>query len=98
MLQIELRALPGSLSFASLPKSVRYSFLSFLRRVVLPVLLHPTRAGCLNCSCESPWYWFLLGNSGLALAARGQNDLPRQYVNHAAKKITARLQRAFPHL
>src|SRR5438132_14190156 len=27
---------------------------------------------CLKCSFESPLYWFLLGNSGLALAARGQ--------------------------
>src|SRR5229473_4869709 len=78
MLQICLRALPESLSFASLPKGLRRSFLSALRRVFLLVLLHPTRAGCLNCSFESPLYWFLLGNTGLALAARGQNYLPRQ--------------------
>src|SRR5882672_6265740 len=78
MLQICLRALPESLSFASLPKGLRHSFLSALRRVFLLVLLHPTRAGCLNCSFESPLYWFLLGNTGLALAARGQNYLPRQ--------------------
>ncbi len=37
MLQICLRALPESLSFAFLPKGVRHSFLSALRQVVLLV-------------------------------------------------------------
>ena len=57
MLQIDLRGLPDSLSFASLPKSLFHSFLNLLRRVFLLVLLHPTRAGCLNCSFVSP-LWF----------------------------------------
>src|ERR1700738_4601041 len=78
MLRIDLQALPDSLPFATLPKSLLFSFLGFLQQVFLLVLLHPTRAGCLNCSCESPLYWFLLGNTGLAQAAGGQNDLPRQ--------------------
>src|SRR5260370_15701777 len=69
MTQIDLRALPDSLSFASLPKTVRHSFLNSLRQVFLLVLLHPTRAGCLKCSFESPLYWFLLGNNDLAPAA-----------------------------
>src|SRR5439155_19942242 len=64
MLQIDLRALSGSLSFACLPKSLLQSFLNSLRQVFLLVLLHPTRAGSLNCSFESPFtislQWFVL--------------------------------------
>src|SRR6266481_7153620 len=64
MPQIDLRDLPDSLFFASLPKSVRHSFLNSLRQVFLLVLLHPTRAGSLNCSFESPFtislQWFVL--------------------------------------
>src|SRR6266446_9422452 len=58
MPQIDLRDLPDSLFFASLPKSVRHSFLNSLRQGFPLVLLHPTRAGCLKCSFGSPLYWF----------------------------------------
>src|SRR6201993_512211 len=85
MPQIDRQDLPDSLFFASLPKSVRHSFLNFLRQVFLLVLLHPTRAGSLNCSFESPYVVrfrllhsvSLLGR-GLAPAAGGRNELPRQ--------------------
>jgi hypothetical protein len=36
-----------------------FSFLGFLQQVFLLVLLHPTRAGCLNCSFESPFAFSL---------------------------------------
>src|SRR5438445_13848327 len=55
MPQIDLQALPDSLSFATLPKSLLHSFVDVLRQVFLLVLLHPTRAGCLNGSFESPF-------------------------------------------
>src|SRR5258708_11308063 len=55
MLRIDVRALPDSLSFASQPKSVLHSFLSVARQVFPLVLLRPTRAGCVNCSFESPF-------------------------------------------
>src|SRR2546427_3084521 len=55
MPQTGLRAPPDSLSFASLPKGVRIFLSNSLRQVFLLVLLHPTRAGCLNGSFESPF-------------------------------------------
>src|SRR5882762_6741802 len=55
MPRIDVRALPDVLSFASLPKSVLHSFLSVARQVFPLVLLRPTRAGCVNCSFESPF-------------------------------------------
>src|SRR5712664_3358673 len=56
--ETDLQALSGSLSFAILPKSSPCSFSNVLRRVFLLVLLHPTRAGCLNYSFEAPFTFF----------------------------------------
>src|SRR5437016_13148561 len=63
----DLQALSDSLSFATLPKGLLFSFLNLLRHVSLLVLLHPTPVRCLNRSFESPfniWYQFdFRGNS-----------------------------------
>src|SRR5438105_14118007 len=75
MPQIDLRDLPDSLFFASLPKSVRRSFLNSLRQVFLLVLLHPTRAGCLKCSFGSPLYCFSSWESDWGCAGPGAEPI-----------------------
>src|SRR5437588_13050911 len=91
MPQIDLRALPDSLSFASLPTTVRHSFLNSLRQVFLLVLLHPTRAGCLKCSFESPLYWFscclLISTRARPLLKRVVQTVDNAYMKHMSQKI-----------
>src|SRR5258708_26406646 len=53
MLQIDLRARPDSLYFASLPKIAHRYLLNSLRQAFLLVPSRPTQADCLNCSFES---------------------------------------------
>src|ERR1700731_1996884 len=59
MLRIDLQAPQALIPVSTLPKNLRFSLLGCLQRVFLPVLLHPTRAGCLNCSFKSPFTFLL---------------------------------------
>src|ERR1700724_3632149 len=89
MIQIGLPALPDSLSVATLPKNMLHSFLDWWRQVFLLVLLHPTRAGCLNCSFESPLYWFSLP-SNLDTARphlkESSSSMNNAYMNQLSQK------------